>query len=78
MRLAPDQRQVLRQVVEDVVPAPLGLEQQREGRVAANVDAVDRVHLAGDLQGHGAGGLRVDFAAMQTVSAPFRQRVSAG
>jgi hypothetical protein len=32
----------------------LRLEQQSESGIAADVDAVDRVHLAGDAKGHGS------------------------
>ena len=49
--LPAEEREVGRRVVEERVPAPLRLEQQRERGVAADVDAVDRVHLAGDAQG---------------------------
>jgi hypothetical protein len=28
------------------------LEQEREGRIARDIDLVDRVHLDGDIQGH--------------------------
>ena len=45
------QREVGRRVVEELVPAPLRLEQQRERGVAADVDPLDRVHLAGDASG---------------------------
>jgi hypothetical protein len=34
------------------VTALLRFEQQREGRIAADVDPVDRVHLNGDVQTH--------------------------
>ena len=34
------------------MPARLGLQQQREGRIAADVDPLDRVHLHGDIQRH--------------------------
>ena len=40
-------------VVQDAVAARLGFEKKREGRVAGDADALDRVHLHGDGQGHG-------------------------
>ena len=46
------QREVGRRVVEEVVPALLRFEQDRERGIAADVDPLDRVHLAGDAQGH--------------------------
>ena len=48
------QREIVRRVVEHVVPAPLRFEQQREGGIAPDIDALDRVHLEGDFEGHGA------------------------
>ena len=53
-QLAVAQRKVVRRVVEHVVPAPLRFEQQREGGIAPDIDALDRVHLEGDFEGHGA------------------------
>ncbi len=46
------QAEVGRRVVEHVVPAPLRFQQDRERGIAADVDPLDRVHLAGDAQGH--------------------------
>ena len=46
------QRQPVRRVVDDRVAALLRLQQQREGRIAADVDPLDRVHLYGDFQAH--------------------------
>ena len=40
-------------VMEQAMAARLRLEQQREGRIAGDADALDRVHLHGDGQGHG-------------------------
>ena len=51
--LAVAEREIGGRVVEHVVPAPLRLEQEREGRIAPDIDALDRVHLEGDLEGHG-------------------------
>src|ERR1700732_1675298 len=34
------------------MPPRARLEQEREGRIARDVDPVDRVHLDGDVQGH--------------------------
>ncbi len=42
------QGEVLRRVVENVVPALLRLEQDGEGGIAADVDPLDRVHLDGN------------------------------
>jgi hypothetical protein len=39
---------------ERLAPAPLRFEQEREGGIAPDIDALDRVHLEGDLEGHGA------------------------
>src|SRR5262245_42472522 len=46
------EREIGRRVVEQRMPAPLGFQEQRKGRVAADIDAVDRVHLTGDAKGH--------------------------
>ena len=48
------EREVGGRVIEHVVAAPLRLQQEREGGIAPNIDALDRVHLEGDLEGHGA------------------------
>jgi hypothetical protein len=34
--------------------APLRFEQEREGRIAPDIDALDRVHLEGNFESHGA------------------------
>jgi hypothetical protein len=39
--------------MQDAVAARLGLEKKRKGRVSSDADALDRVHLRGDGQGHG-------------------------
>ena len=49
------QRQLVRRVIGQPVAALLRFQQQRKGRIAADVDARDRVHLDGDIQFHGAG-----------------------
>ena len=49
------QREVGWRVVEHRMPAPLRFEQQGKGGIAADVDAVDGVHLAGDSQGMSRG-----------------------
>src|SRR5262245_18269782 len=46
------QAEVGRDIVEQLVPALLGLQQQGKGGIAADVDAVDRVHLAGNSERH--------------------------
>ena len=46
------QRQPVGRVVGDRMAALLRLQQQREGRIAADVDPLDRVHLHGDFQAH--------------------------
>ena len=48
----PHQRQPVGRVVGERVAARLRLQQQRKGRIAADVDPLDRVHLHGDVQGH--------------------------
>ena len=46
------ERQMLRRVVKQLVSALLRFKEQGEGRITANVDAVDRVHLAGYFHGN--------------------------
>ena len=53
-QLAVAEREIVRRVIEHVVAAPLRLEQQGEGGIAPDIDALDRVHLEGDFEGHGA------------------------
>ena len=48
------ERQIVGRVIEHVMPAPLRFEQQREGGIAPDIDALDGVHLEGDFEGHGA------------------------
>ena len=48
------EREIVRRVVEHVVAAPLRFEQEGEGGIAPDIDALDRVHLEGDFEGHGA------------------------
>ena len=50
--LAVRQRQPVGRVIGERMAAALRLQQQRERRIAADVDPLDRVHLHGDLQGH--------------------------
>ena len=50
--LAP-QREFVGRVIGQPMAALLRLQQQREGGIAADVDARDRVHLDGDVQFHG-------------------------
>ena len=52
--LAVAERKIVRRVVEHVVAAPLRFEQEREGQIAPDIDALDRVHLEGDFEGHGS------------------------
>ena len=47
------QRQSVGRVIEQCVAARLRLEQQSEGRIAGDVDPLDRIHLHGDGQRHG-------------------------
>ena len=47
------QRELVRRVIGQPVAALLRLQQQRKGRIAADVDARDGVHLDGDVQFHG-------------------------
>ena len=46
------QRELVGRVVGQPVAALLRFQQQREGRIAADVDARDGVHLDGDVQFH--------------------------
>ncbi len=52
--LAVAQREIVGRVIEHVMAAPLRFEQQREGGIAPDIDALDGVHLEGDFEGHGA------------------------
>ncbi len=45
--------QTIGRVVQNAVAARLGFEQKRQGRVAGDADALDRVHLHGDGEGMG-------------------------
>jgi hypothetical protein len=36
------------------VAAPLRFQKQRKGRISADIDPLDRVHLYGDIQRHAA------------------------
>ena len=47
------QSQTVGRVMQDAVAARLGFKKKREGRVSRDADALDRVHLHGDGQGHG-------------------------
>ena len=47
---AADLRQPVRRVVGQGVSARLRFQQQRKGRIAANIDPLDRVHLHGNIQ----------------------------
>ena len=47
------QRQLVGRVIGQPVAALLRLQQQRKGRIAADVDARDGVHLDGDVEFHG-------------------------
>ena len=38
--------------VEEPVPPLLRFQQKSEGRIAADIDPLDRVHLHGDIEGH--------------------------
>ena len=42
--------QVLGEIMEQAVPARLGRQHQREGRIAGDADRLQRVHLHGDGQ----------------------------
>ncbi len=45
-------RQPVGRVIADRMATPLRFQQQRKGRIAADVDPLDRVHLYGDFQRH--------------------------
>ena len=47
------QREPVGRVIGQRIGALLRLEQQRERRIAADVDPLDRIHLDGDVQAHG-------------------------
>ena len=48
--LAVAQRHAVGRVIGQAMPARLRFQQQREGRIAADVDPRDRVHLHGDIE----------------------------
>ena len=48
--LAVPKRHPVRRVIGDIMPPLLGFEQQREGRIAADIDPLDRVHLHRDFE----------------------------
>ena len=50
--LAVAQRQPVGRVIGQRMAAALRFQQQRERRIAADVDPLDRVHLHGDVQAH--------------------------
>ena len=50
--LAVEQRQPVGRVIGERVAALLRLQQQGEGRIALDVDPLDRIHLHGDFQAH--------------------------
>ena len=49
----PQQRQPVGGVIAERVLARLRFQEQREGRIAADIDPLDRVHLHRDGQAHG-------------------------
>ena len=51
------QRELVRRVIGKLVAALLRFQHQRKGRIAADVDTRDGVHLDGDIQFHA--GVRV-------------------
>ena len=51
--LAVAQRQPVRRVIGQRMLAPLRFQQQRQRRIATDIDSFDRIHLHGDVQGHG-------------------------
>ncbi len=53
-RLAVAQGQLARMVVPQLVPARLGAEPHDERGIPLDIDALDRVHLDGNAQGHGS------------------------
>ncbi len=44
--------QTVGRVVQEPMAACLRFEEQRKGRIAGDADALDRVHLRGDGEGH--------------------------
>ena len=47
------QRHPVGRVIGELVAARLRFEQEGEGRIAADIDPLDRVHLDGDEERHG-------------------------
>ena len=47
-------RQMVGRIIGQRVAAGLRLQQQRESGIAADIDPLDRIHLDGDVQGHGS------------------------
>ena len=60
-------------VMQQAVAARLRLEQEREGRVARDADAGDRIHLHGDGQGHGRSCRAVRGRRGQSISSLYAQ-----
>ncbi len=56
--LAVAQREPVGRVIGQRVGARLRFQQQRERRIAADIDPLDRVHLHGDVQAHDVIGVR--------------------
>ena len=52
--LAVGQREAIGRVIGQRMSAALRFQQQRESRIAADIDPLDRVHLYGDVQAHEA------------------------
>jgi hypothetical protein len=57
------------------VPALLRFQQESEGRIAADIDPLDRVHLHGDIQGHGGLGKKAGVSLKVSRRAGRRKRV---
>ncbi len=47
--LAIDERHPIGRVVENFMSPHLGFQEQRKGRIATDIDPLDRVHLNGDI-----------------------------
>ena len=72
------QRELVRRVVGNAVAALLRLQQQRKGRIAADVDARDGVHLDGDIQFHGGVRLRREHSVKRSGSGCVRNASNTG
>src|SRR5690606_2948278 len=61
------ERQIGRRIVEELMPPALRLEQQGERGIAADIDAINGVHLTGDLERHALSSREVSWIRRSTL-----------